>query len=137
MSTTTIQQVPSGTYTVDPVHSSFGFAVRHNGVSKFRGQFEQVDAKLEDGVLTGAAQVESVKTAIPQLKDHLVSPEFFNAGETPTVDFRSSEIAIAEDGSVEVQGELTIRGVTRPITARGSVATGQNISGDEVLGLDL
>jgi polyisoprenoid-binding protein YceI len=134
---TTIQQVPAGIYTLDPVHSTFGFAVRHNGVSTFRGHFEQADAKLEDGVLVGIAQVESIKTPIPQLKDHLLSPEFFNAAETPTVTFRSNDIRIAEDGSVEVDGELTIRGVTKPITATGSFGSGIGIAGGEVVGLDL
>jgi polyisoprenoid-binding protein YceI len=134
---TTIQQVPAGTYNVDAVHSSFGFAIRHNGVSTFRGQFEQVDAQLEDGVLVGSAQVESVKTAIPDLKGHLLSPEFFNAAETPTVEFRSNDIRIADDGSVEVEGELTIRGITKPVTAKGSFAAGVGISGAEVVGLDL
>ena len=69
MSTATTQTVPTGTYSLDPVHSTFGFAVKHNGVSTFRGQFEQVDARLEDGVLTGIAQAESVKTAIPDLSN--------------------------------------------------------------------
>jgi polyisoprenoid-binding protein YceI len=137
MSTTTIREVPTGTYTVDPVHSTFGFVVTHNAVSKFRGHFEQVDAKLEDGVLEGTAQVESIKTAIPDLKQHLLSPDFFNAAETPTITFRSSDIQIAEDGSAEVEGELTIRGVTRPVTAKGSVASGVGISGAEVVGFDL
>lgn len=134
---TTIQQVPAGTYTLDPVHSSFGFAVTHNGVSKFRGHFEQVDATLEDGVLTGTAHVESIKTPIPQLKDHLLSPEFFNAAQTPTVEFRSSEIRTADDGRVEVAGELTIRGVTRPVTATGTFGAGAGMSGAEVVGFDL
>ena len=137
MSTATVEQVPTGTFNVDPVHGTFGFVVAHNGVSKFRGHFEQVDAKLEGGALTGTAQVDSVKTAIPQLKDHLVSPEFFNAAETPTVGFRSTEIRIADDGSAEIDGELTIRGVTKAVTARGSVATGANMTGAEVVGLDL
>src|SRR5439155_26229805 len=108
----------------DPVHSSFGFAVKHNGISLFRGQFEQVDARLQDGVLTGTAQVESVKTAIPDLKGHLLSPNFFNASETPSVEFRTDEIRLVEAGSVELDGELTIRGVTRPVRARGSFASG-------------
>jgi polyisoprenoid-binding protein YceI len=139
MSTTTIQQVPAGTYAVDPVHSSFGFAIKHNGVSTFRGQFEQVDARLEDGVLTGTAQVESVKTAIPELKGHLLSPDFFDAGQTPTIAFRSTEIRIADgrDGEVEVDGELTIRGITKPVTATGTIAHGTAISGAEVVGFDL
>lgn len=137
MSTTSIQQVPAGAYDVDPVHSTIGFTVTHNGVSKFRGHFDQVDAKLEDGALVGTAQVESVKTAIPDLKGHLLSPEFFNASETPTIDFRSSDIRIANDGSAEVDGELTIRGVTKPVTAKGSFASGVGISGSEVVGFDL
>jgi polyisoprenoid-binding protein YceI len=137
MSTTTIQQVPSGTYTTDPVHSTFGFGVKHNGISTFRGQVERVDAKLEDGVLVGIARVDSIKTAIPDLKGHLLSPDFFNAEETPTVEFRSTDIRIAGDGSAEVDGELTIRGITKPVTAKGTFATGSNISGSDVAGFDL
>jgi polyisoprenoid-binding protein YceI len=137
MSTTTIQQIPSGTYTLDPVHSTFGFAIRHNGISTFRGQFEQVDAKLEDGVLVGTAQVESIETAIPDLKGHLLSPDFFNAAQTPTVEFRSTDIRLDEDGGAEIDGELTIRGVTKAVTARGTFASGSNLGGSEVVGLDL
>ncbi len=137
MSITSIQQVPAGTYKVDPVHSTFGFTVTHNGVSKFHGQFEQVDAELEEGVLVGTAQVASVKTAITDLKGHLLSPEFFNASESPTIEFRSSDIRIAGDGSVEVEGQLTLRGVAKPVTAKGSFASGVGISGSEVVGFDL
>ena len=137
MSTTTIQEVPAGIYTLDPVHSTFGFAVKHNGISTFRGHFEQVDARLEDGVLLGRAQVESVKTAIPELKAHLLSSDFFNAAEAPTVDFHSTEVRIAQDGSAEVHGELTIRGVTKPVTAKGTIATGSNLGGLDVVGFNL
>lgn len=137
MSTTTLRQLPTGTYELDPVHSSFGFTVTHNGVSKFRGHFERVEAKLEDGVLIGTAYVESVKTAIPDLKQHLLSPDFFNAAETPTITFRSSDIRLAGDGTVEVEGELTIRGVTRPVTATGTFASGTAVSGAELVGFDL
>jgi polyisoprenoid-binding protein YceI len=137
MSTTPIQQIPAGSYTLDPVHSTFGFTITHNGVSKFRGQFEQVDARLDDGVLVGAAQVDSVKTAIPDLKGHLLSPDFFNATEAPTISFRSNDIRVADDGTVELDGELTIRGVTKPVTAAGSFASGVGIRGAEVVGFDL
>ncbi len=88
-------------------------------------------------MLVGTAHVESVKTAIPDLRGHLLSPEFFNAPETPTIDFRSNDIRIADDGSAEVNGELSIRGVTRPVTATGSFASGVGISGSEVVGFDL
>lgn len=134
---TTAQRAPAGTYHLDPVHSTFGFVIAHNGVSKFRGQFEQVDAKLKDGELLGTAHVGSLETPIPQLKDHLLSPEFFNAAHTPTITFRSTDIALARDGGVEAAGELTIRGVTNPVTATGTLATGENLSGANVVGLDL
>ena len=137
MTTTTLQQVPAGTYQLDPVHSSFGFAVKFNGVSTFRGGFEQVDASLQDGVLTGSAQVDSVKTAIPQLKDQLLAPDFFNAAETPTIAFRSAEIRLGEDGSAEVDGELSIRGVSKPVTAKGTYARGTGLRGGDVVGFDL
>lgn len=137
MSNTTLQQVPADTYKLDPVHSSFGFAVKHNGIATFRGRFEQVEATLADGVLTGVAQVDSIKTAIPQLKDHLLAADFFNAAETPTVTFRSTDIRLADDGSAEVDGELTMRGVTKPVTARGTHGTATGLSGSEVFGLDI
>jgi polyisoprenoid-binding protein YceI len=137
MTTAVLQQVPAGAYKLDPVHSSFGFAVKHNGVSTFRGQFEQVDASLQDGVLTGTAQVDSVKTRIPQLKDHLLSPEFFDAAETPTITFRSTDIRLGEDGSAEVDGELAIRGVTKPVIAKGTYGRGTGLRGGEVVGFDL
>jgi polyisoprenoid-binding protein YceI len=57
---TTLQQVPTDTYTVDPVHSSFGFGVRYNGLATFRSSFDKVDAQLADGVLTGSADVRSI-----------------------------------------------------------------------------
>lgn len=135
--TTTFQEVGAGTYNVDPVHSSFGFAIRHNGISTFRGQFQDVAATLADGVLTGTAPVESVTTPIPPLKDHLLSPEFFNASETPTIGFRSTDIRVAEDGSAEVDGELTIRGIAKPLTAYGTYGAGQNMMGADVVGFDL
>ena len=137
MTTTALQAIPAGTYQLDPVHSSLGFAVKHNGISMFRGQFEQVDAALEDGVLTGTAQVDSVKTAIPQLKEHLLSPEFFNATETPTITFRSTGMRLDEDGSAEVDGELTIRGVTKAVTATGTYGSATGLNGSKVVGFDL
>jgi polyisoprenoid-binding protein YceI len=56
---------------------------------------------LQDGVLIGTAWVESVQSAIPQLEEHWASPDFFNAGETPTITFRSTDIRVADDGTAE------------------------------------
>jgi polyisoprenoid-binding protein YceI len=137
MTTTTLQTAPAGTYKLDPVHSSVGFVIKRNVVATFRAQFEQVDAAFEDGVLTGTAQVDSIKTTIPQLKEQLLSPEFFNTQEAPTIEFRSTDMRLGEDGSAEVDGELTIRGVANAVTAKGTYGEATGLNGSEVVGFDL
>src|SRR5262249_7043372 len=115
----------TGTYTADPVHSSFGFALKHMSVSTFRGSFSDVSASLEagdDGLeLEGAAKVESISiTEPPEFRAHVLSAEFFDADEHPEIGFRSSDVALADDGTVSVDGELTIKGITNPVTATGT-----------------
>jgi polyisoprenoid-binding protein YceI len=128
---TTIQQVPTETYGADTVHSSIGFGVKYNGLAKFRSTFDKFDAQLKDGVLTGTAQVDSIQIDEPNFKGHLLAEDFFNAEQTPTVTFRSTDIRPADDGSVEVDGELTIRGVTKPVTATGEFGLGQDAFGND------
>src|SRR4051812_45826403 len=111
----------SGTYTADPVHSSFAFSVRYQGVSLFKGTLDEVDAKLVDGRLEGAAKVESISIRTPeQFRAHVLSAEFFDAANHPEVSFTSSDLEVAEDGTVNVDGELPIKGITRPVTATGT-----------------
>jgi polyisoprenoid-binding protein YceI len=119
---TTAQQIPTDTYTVDPVHSTIGFGVKYNGLATFRSTFEKFDAQLADGVLTGSAEVSSIAVEEPNFKGHLLAADFFNAEVTPTVTFRSTDIRANDDGTVEVDGELTIRGATKPVTATGNFA---------------
>jgi polyisoprenoid-binding protein YceI len=111
----------SGTYTADPVHSSFGFGVRYQGVSLFKGTLDEVDAKLVDGRLEGAAKVESISIRTPeQFRAHVLGAEFFDAANHPEVTFTSQDIDIADDGTAKVEGELTIKGITRPVSATGT-----------------
>ena len=111
----------SGTYAADPIHSSFGFAVRYQGVSLFRGTLDEVTATLSDGRLEGAAKVESISIRTPeQFRAHVLSPEFFDAANHPEVTFTSSSLDLREDGTAEVDGELTIKGITRPVHAVGT-----------------
>ena len=111
----------SGTYVADPVHSSFAFSVRYQGVSLFKGTLDEVDATLADGRLQGAAKVESISIRTPeQFRAHVLSAEFFDAENHPEVVFSSEDIDLAEDGTAKVEGELTIKGITRPITASGT-----------------
>jgi polyisoprenoid-binding protein YceI len=110
-----------GTYAADPIHSSFGFSVRYQGVSLFKGTLDEVDAKLVDGKLEGAAKVESISIRTPeQFRAHVLSGEFFDAANHPTVAFRSDDIELNEDGTAKVEGELTIKGITRPVAATGT-----------------
>ena len=111
----------SGTYTVDPVHSSFGFAVKYQGVSVFRGTLGEVDATLAAGRLEGTAKVESISIRTPeQFRAHVLSPEFFDAANHPEVRFVSDELDLREDGTAKVTGELTIKGITKPVVATGT-----------------
>ena len=118
---TTATQPFAGTYAADPVHSSFGFAVRYQGVSLFKGTLSEVDAKLVDGQLEGIAKVESISIRTPeQFRAHVLSAEFFDAENHPEVKFASSDIDLADDGTAKVQGELTIKGITQPVQATGT-----------------
>src|SRR5437868_13490417 len=97
MSTETIsqQQIPAGTWVVDPVHSSVNFAIAHNGVTTFRSGFERYEAHLSGGEqprLEGSVEVESVAIDEEMLKGHLLSPEFFD-----TQRFRSEERRVGKE----------------------------------------
>src|SRR3954465_11726714 len=111
----------AGTYTADPIHSSFGFAVKHQGVSVFRGTLSEVDATLAGGRLEGTAKVESISIRTPeQFRAHVLSAEFFDAENHPEVKFTSDDGGRGEAGTAKVDGGLTIKGITRPITAAGT-----------------
>ena len=124
---TTLSPTLAGSYSGDRDHSSFGFAVRHMTVSTFRGTFEDVSARMtvaEDGGLevSGEADVASISVRTPvDLRSHLLSEEFFDAARHPRIAFRSISARPAEDGSITLPGELTIRNVTRPVVATGTI----------------
>ena len=118
---TTATQPFAGTYNADPVHSTFGFAVRYQGVSLFRGTLDDVTASLEDGNLTGTAKVESISIKTPeQFRAHVLSAEFFDVENHPEVAYKSTSVDYREDGTVVAEGELTIKGITRPVQATGT-----------------
>ena len=118
MSTTTAL---AGTFNADPVHSSFGFAVKYQNVSNFRGTLGDVAATFADGKLEGTAQVESISIVTPeQFRAHVLSADFFDVENHPTVTFTSTDVTLNDDATATVNGELTIRGVTKPVTATGT-----------------
>jgi polyisoprenoid-binding protein YceI len=129
--------VPAGTWTADKIHSTIGFEVEHM-VSTFRGRFEDYDAQLADGKLAGTVSVPSVKVYDENLEAHLQSPDFFDAQLHPELRFESRELSIDEDGSLTLEGELTIKGTTRDVTAHGRyVHVEADMAGGERIGLNL
>jgi polyisoprenoid-binding protein YceI len=121
----TRQRIPAATYAADRVHSSIGFAVVHNGVTTFRSGFGGYEARLTGGAslgLEGAVEVASIEVDDEQLKGHLLSPEFFDAERHPRLRFESSELDVAEDGSVALRGELEIGGERHEVEAGGRFA---------------
>ena len=129
--------VPTGTWTTDTVHSSIGFEVEHM-VSTFRGRFEEYDAQLVDGKLVGTVAVASVKVYDENLEAHLQSPEFFDAQVHPALLFESRELAIDDDGNLTLEGDLTIKGITKPVTGRGRYSYVEaDMAGGERIGLAL
>jgi polyisoprenoid-binding protein YceI len=133
----------SGTYRAQPQPSSFAFAVRHSGVFWYRGSLSDVAATLRDGdgdalALEGSARVDSISVVEPAaMRASVLGRDFFDAERHPEITFRSTDVRLADDGRAEVDGELTIRGVTRPVTASGPYAPPRQASFGEVAGLQL
>jgi polyisoprenoid-binding protein YceI len=122
MSVTTPGSIPStGTWNIEGVHSTANISVAHNVVSTFRAQFLGLTGSLEDGVLSGSVPVESLHLSLPVFREHVLGEGFLDAANHPDLSFRSSEIHAYDDGTVHLTGEITIKGVTKPLGARGTV----------------
>jgi polyisoprenoid-binding protein YceI len=122
--TQTQTQLPTGTWSVDPVHSQVGFALDYMG-GTFRGSFSPVAGTLEvaeDGTasINGSAQVTGIKVQDENLAAHLLSPEFFDAERAPELRFSADGIRRSGD-EVGVDGELTIKGITKPVELTGTI----------------
>jgi polyisoprenoid-binding protein YceI len=141
MSTTTLNIAPAGTWNLDRVHSRVDFEVSYLA-GTFKGEFPEIDAKLTvDGErvsLEGTAKVASVDVKDENLAAHLQSPDFFDAERHPELRFEASDIRLDGDGNVSVDGELTIKGVTKPVAVNGTV-TGPIVDayGNDRIGLTL
>jgi len=120
MSTVDTQVLPTGTWQVDKVHSSIGFAVDYMA-GTFHGTFSDFDAVVADGVLNGSAKVASVQVKDENLAAHLQSPEFFDAQAHPELTFTSK--ALNRDGDrVTIHGEIAIKGHTETAEITGEVS---------------
>jgi polyisoprenoid-binding protein YceI len=124
MSTRTLTIAPAGTWNLDPIHSRVGFEVSYLA-GTFKGEFHEVAAELavddERASLEGGAKVASVDVKDENLAAHLQSPDFFDAERYPQLRFGADDIRLDGDGKVSVDGELTMKGVTKPVTVTGTV----------------
>ncbi|HST41192.1 MAG TPA: YceI family protein [Conexibacter sp.] len=122
----TVTSVPTGTWNVDPAHSEVGFQVKHMGIATVKGKFKEFAGSLtigEDGTATasGTVQVASVDTNEAQRDEHLRSPDFFDAATHEQITFTSTEITPVDDETFKITGDITIHGITKPITLEAVV----------------
>jgi polyisoprenoid-binding protein YceI len=113
-------------WTVDPVHSAVQFRVRYLMLEIVKGQFRDFDGEIVGGStpsFSGSLRVASLETLDTRRDDHLRSAEFFDAERHPHITFSSSEVEWAGDELFTLPGELTIKGVTRPINMGGTLAS--------------
>ncbi len=117
--TTGLSGLNAGTWTIDPTHSEVGFSVRHMMVGKVRGRFTGFSGEIvatEDGGATLSANVDvtSLDTQSAQRDEHIRSADFFDADNHPEMTYRSTGLR-REHGRLYVEGDLSLRGVTRPV----------------------
>jgi polyisoprenoid-binding protein YceI len=142
MSVATEQQIPTGTWQLDKVHSSASFSVKHMVVATFRGRFEDFDATLEVGEdgsanLVGTVNADSIVVKDENLAAHLKSPDFFDVEKYPELRYEALGVRVEGDELV-VDGELTIKGNTHPVEGRGAlVGPHEDIAGNTKLGINL
>ncbi len=111
----------AGTWEIDPVHSYVGFVARHLMVSKVRGNFGEASATITIGEdplqssVTATIATESVFTGQPDRDNHLRTGDFFEVAKYPTIEFRSTGIKSFEGNEFVLEGELTIKGITKPV----------------------
>jgi polyisoprenoid-binding protein YceI len=129
-------------YQVDSTHSSMVFRVKHMGTSNFYGRFNNITGSftLDDDPSKCAFAVElktdNVDTANPKRDQHLKSPDFFNAKQFPTISFKSTQVKKSADGNFEVIGDLTLHGVTKPVTAKVTKTGAGKMQGRQLAGVE-
>ena len=131
--TATKNLIPTGTWTVDPVRSRVGFAVKLLGLSTVRGEFREFEGTIEIGDDPGSSRADgtvkasSVDTKQARRDEHLRSPDFLSAAEHPELRFESTSIEELGDETLRIAGELSVNGATREVELEAvvlGVATG-------------
>jgi polyisoprenoid-binding protein YceI len=127
-STVAVVRPKRGIWELEPAHTTVAFIGRHLGLSRVRGRFTDVRATIEvaENLELSSAEMwieaASIESGVEMRDDHLRSPDFLNVEEFPQVHFVSTEVRSTGDDSWEVDGDLTIRGITRPVTLQVELA---------------
>jgi polyisoprenoid-binding protein YceI len=133
---TTVQALPAGTWTSDPVHSEVAFSVDYMA-GTFHGTFSKFDVRVTDARLEGTVDVSSIQVKDPDLEAHLQTPDFFDAEQNPQLRFVSKD-AKRSGNEIEIAGEITIKGETKAIELKGTISDpAADPFGNERFGLKL
>ena len=118
----------AATWNIDSSHTRTGFSVKHLVISDVKGEFGKTSGKaqIDDADLSKSSveltiEVGSVDTRDPKRDNHLKSADFLDAATFPTITFKSTKVVAGKDGALTVVGNLTMRGVTKPVTLEGSI----------------
>lgn len=144
MTTATIPDTTTGTYSIDPTHSRIGFVARHAMVTKVRGSFHAFSGEgfldveqVENSRLAVTIDATSIDTGNADRDGHLRGNDFFDMAAYPTITFVSTAVAPLEASTFRVDGDLTIKGVTKAITLDLElVGTATDPFGNTRLGLE-
>jgi len=138
-----ISQWKGGDYKLDPDHASLTFSINHLGFSNYIGRFNTLDASLdfdpekpEDTRLSATVQIDSLDVNNPEFAETLKGSSWFNAKEFPTGYLESTQITFAGENQAKLMGNLTLKGVTRPVVFDVSFNGGANnfLTGKYTLG---
>jgi polyisoprenoid-binding protein YceI len=123
MSATSEKETMKATYKIDSAHSSANFSIRHLMISNVRGGFSKVEGTVEydpddptSATVEAVIDASSIKTNDDQRDGHLKSADFLDVEKFPSIAFKSSKVTLA--GEPEITGDLTIHGVTKPVTLK-------------------
>lgn len=115
--------VRAGTYVVDPAHTKITWSVSHFGFSTYLGQFSKVAATLKvdpkapaSADLQVTVDTDSLGTLNPALDKHVKSPDFLDVASFPSATFKSTAVKATGERTADVTGDLTLHGVTKPVT---------------------
>jgi polyisoprenoid-binding protein YceI len=118
----------AATWNVDGGHSRAGFSVKHLVISDVKGDFDKLSGKaqvdeadLSKSSIEVTIEAGSISTRDEKRDNHLRSPDFFDVAKFPTLTFKSTKVVAGKDGALTVTGDLTMRGVTKPVTLEGSI----------------